>query len=70
MAIKRDKIAIEIMSDAPAAPGTAQINTCCAENGVLHLARLIGRQIAREQFEGRQAKDRRSGTDRGNEPIR
>jgi len=64
----REKIAIKVCG-APGSAGTKPINTSRADNVVLHLARLIGRQIAREQFEEQNAKDRRSRTKRRQEPI-
>jgi hypothetical protein len=68
-AIMRDKIAINVCG-APGSAGTNPINTSRADNVVLHLARLIGRQIAREQSEERNAKDRRSPTERGKSQFR
>ena len=66
MAARKDKIRIEVSSL------TARARTALAgEDGsddsvVLRLARLIGRQIAREQFERQQKMDRRVGE--GKEP--
>ena len=50
MAAKRDKIRIEIIGPAD---GTAPIKGTLprSQDAVLLLARLIGRQMAREQFE-------------------
>ncbi|WP_075042283.1 hypothetical protein [Brucella intermedia] len=58
MALKRSKIKIEVF--APSAQlETARNDADCAGEAILILARLIGRQIAREQFEQRVALERR-----------
>ena len=67
-AMMREKIAIKVCG-VPGLAGTNPINTSRADNVVLHLARLIGRQIAREQFEERNAKDHRSRANRREQPI-
>lgn len=58
MVAKRDRMRIEVYSPA-GEPETAPECTARTDDAVLCLARLIGRQIAREQFERRQAKERR-----------
>ena len=68
MAMKREKIRIEMHGPAVAADTTPN-STGRAESGVLHIARLIGRQIAREQFGERNAKDRRSSGKRRDETV-
>ena len=68
MALMREKIAIRVR-DAPVSAGTDPIDRSRAESVALHLAHLIGRQIAREQFEERNVKDRCPRTKRRDEPI-
>ena len=55
MAPKRDRISIEVFGPS-AEPETARRNAARADEAILALARLIGRQIAREQFERRTQK--------------
>lgn len=67
MALKHDRIRIEVFGP-PTLPETARSDASRANEAVLILARLIGRQIAREHFErsiARERKGRRSGKDRG-----
>lgn len=58
MALKRDRISIEVFGPS-ATPGSARNGAGRADEAVLLLARLIGRQIAREQFERRLAAERK-----------
>ncbi|OJV03288.1 MAG: hypothetical protein BGO16_10185 [Nitrobacter sp. 62-23] len=65
MALKHHRIRIEVFAP-PASPETARSDASRADEAVLILARLIGRQIAREHFErsiARERKGRRSGKD-------
>jgi len=65
MALKRDRIRIEVF-EPPASPETARSDASRADEAILILARLIGRQIAREHFErsmARERKGQRSRTD-------
>ncbi len=57
MVFKRDRINLEVLPST--SPGTAQNSADCADDAILILARLIGRQIAREQFKQRVALERR-----------
>lgn len=66
MALKHDRIRIEAFGP-PASPETERSDASRADEAVLILARLIGRQIAREHFErsiARERKGRRSRKDR------
>lgn len=51
MALKRDRISIEVMSPSTG-PETGRNDPVRADAAIRSLARLIGRQIAREQFPG------------------
>lgn len=53
MAIKDNKIRIEVYAPV-VGHGDAPVGAGRADESVLQLARLIGRQIAREQFERQQ----------------
>lgn len=55
MAPKRDRIIIEVIG-----PETGQSDPARADAAIRSLARLIGRQIAREQFERKLAQERRA----------
>lgn len=59
MALKRDRISIEVIAPSTE-PGTARSDPARADAAIRSLARLIGRQIAREQFERRIALERRA----------
>ena len=59
MALKRDRISIEVFGPS-AASEPARNGASRADEAVLILARLIGRQIAREQFERKMALERRA----------
>lgn len=59
MALKRDRINIEV-SGPSAAPEPARNDPARADAAIRSLARLIGRQIAREQFERKIALERRA----------
>lgn len=59
MALKRDRISIEVFGPS-AAPEPARNGASRADEAVMILARLIGRQIAREQFERKIALERRA----------
>jgi hypothetical protein len=50
MALKRDKLCIDVVGST-VAPTSAAADAGRADEAVRALARLIGRQIAREQFE-------------------
>jgi hypothetical protein len=58
MALKRDRIRIEVF-EPPASPETARSDASRADEAVLILARLIGRQIARQHFERSIARERK-----------
>ena len=55
MALKRDRISIEVIG-----PETGRNDPARADEAVMILARLIGRQIAREQFERKMALERKA----------
>lgn len=55
MALKRDRISIEVIG-----PETGRNDPARADAAIRSLARLIGRQIAREQFERKIALERRA----------
>ncbi len=58
MASRQEKIQIELF--APASKTLPEPDSCArADEAVLRLARLIGRQMAREQFERTRSKERR-----------
>ena len=59
MALTRDRISIEVFGPS-AAPEPTRNGVSRADEAVLILARLIGRQIAREQFERKMALERRA----------
>lgn len=59
MALKRDRISIEVFGSS-AEPETARCDAARADDAIVALARLIGRQIAREQFERRTALERKA----------
>lgn len=59
MALKRDRISIEVFGPS-AASEPARSGASRADEAVMILARLIGRQIAREQFERKMALERRA----------
>lgn len=59
MALKRDSISIEVVGSS-AAPEPTRNGGSRADDAVLILARLIGRQIAREQFERKIALERKA----------
>jgi hypothetical protein len=59
MALKRDRISIEVFGPS-AAPETARNDPARADAAIRSLARLIGRQIAREQFERKMALERKA----------
>ena len=54
MAFKRDRISIKVIG-----PETGRSDPARADAAIHSLARLIGRQIAREQFERKMALERR-----------
>jgi hypothetical protein len=66
MALKRDRISIEVFGPS-ASPETARNDASRADEAILILARLIGRQIAREQFNRKIALERRA---RKKRPVR
>lgn len=55
MALKRDRISIKVIG-----PETGRSDPARADAAIRSLARLIGRQIAREQFERKMALERRA----------
>ncbi|KAB2693121.1 hypothetical protein [Brucella intermedia] len=55
MALKRDRISIEVIG-----PETGRKDPARADAAIRSLARLIGRQIAREQFERKIAPERKA----------
>lgn len=58
MTTKRDRIRIETYP--PSDKGRSAIDRLAVTNdAVMHLARLIGRQMAREDFDRKQASERR-----------
>ncbi|PRD40512.1 hypothetical protein C5748_26610 [Phyllobacterium phragmitis] len=59
MALKQNKISIEVFGSS-ASPETAQNRGNRADEAILILARLIGRQIAREEFERKMALERKA----------
>ncbi|UPG72937.1 hypothetical protein MVG78_01715 [Roseomonas gilardii subsp. gilardii] len=59
MAPRRDRISIEVFGPS-AAPEPARNGTSRADAAIRSLARLIGRQIAREQFERKMVLERRA----------
>lgn len=63
MAFKRDRISIEVCGPS-ASPETAGQDAARADDAILALARLIGRQIAREQFERQLAQERKARKNR------
>jgi len=58
MAIKRNRINIEVI--ASTGPETDRIDPAPNNAALISLARLIGRQIAREQFERKLAAERKA----------
>lgn len=59
MALKRDRISIEVFGPS-AEPETGGNDPARADAAIRSLARLLGRQIAREQFERKMALERRA----------
>jgi hypothetical protein len=59
MPLKRDNISIEVFGPSTA-PEAGRNGASRADEAVLILARLLGRQIAREQFERRMALERKA----------
>ena len=59
MALKRDRISIEVFGPS-VEPEAARNGTSRADEAVMILARLLGRQIAREQFERKLALERKA----------
>lgn len=58
MVLKRDRISIAVYGPSPT-PESARNGAGQADEAVLTLARLIGRQIARERFERKMARERK-----------
>ncbi|WP_192799305.1 hypothetical protein [Brucella tritici] len=58
MAVKRNRINIEVMPST--GPETSRNDPARKDDALMSLARLIGRQIAREQFERKLAAERNS----------
>jgi hypothetical protein len=63
MAPKRDRISIKVFGPS-AEPEAARRDGARADEAILALARLIGRQMAREQFERKLAAERKAGRKR------
>jgi hypothetical protein len=59
MALKRDRISIEVISPSTG-PETGRNDPVRIDAAIRSLARLIGRQIAREQFERKIAQERKA----------
>lgn len=59
MALQRDRISIEVIPPSTG-PETGRNNPARADAAIRSLARLIGRQIAREQFERKLAAERKA----------
>lgn len=64
MAARIDKIRIEVSSRIARARTTLADKDGSDDSVVLRLARLIGRQIAREHFERQQKMSRQAGADK------
>lgn len=58
MAVKRNRINIEVT--ASTGPETDRHDPARKDDSLMSLARLIGRQIAREQFERKLASERKA----------
>lgn len=58
MAARQDKITIEVL-DSVVKVGANEVAARLPHDAVLRLAQLIGRQIAREQFDRQCTKERR-----------
>ena len=59
MAARRDRVSTEVFG-LSAEPGASRNDAVTADGAIRALARLIGRQIAREQFERTVAVERRA----------
>ena len=59
MALKRDRISIEVIPPSTE-PETGRSDPARTDAAIRSLARLIGRQIAREQFERKLAAERKT----------
>ncbi|MCB9942817.1 MAG: hypothetical protein H6851_04240 [Geminicoccaceae bacterium] len=59
MAVKRNRLSIEVIGPAPA-PNSARRDAGRADEAMVALARLIGRQIAREQHARKLAAERKA----------
>ncbi|MQW02810.1 hypothetical protein GHK45_02905 [Sinorhizobium meliloti] len=59
MALKQGRISIEVFEPSTG-PETIRNEAGRADPAILALARLIGRQIAREQFESASARERKA----------
>lgn len=68
MALKRDRISIKVISPSTA-PATAQNDPAQADVAIQSLARLIARQIAREQFESKITKERKALKQHHTKPL-
>ncbi|MQS00223.1 hypothetical protein [Gluconobacter aidae] len=69
MARKPDTIRIEVLAPTEAAE-TAEDAFRPSDNAIRLLARLIGRQMAREQFERARALDRKQARQNRSRPMR
>ena len=68
MALKRDRISIEVISPSTG-PETGRNDSVRADAAILSLARLIGRQIAREQFERNIVQERKAQKQHHTKPL-
>ncbi|WP_180899771.1 hypothetical protein [Martelella soudanensis] len=68
MAIKRAKLIMEVFGPS-SAPETARRELDRSDEAVIALARLIGHQIAREQFERYEAQARKANRRKRNTPT-
>lgn len=63
MAVKRNKINIEVSPST--GPEADRSDPACKDAALKALARLIGHQIAREQFERKEAQERKASGCKG-----
>ncbi|GAN98187.1 hypothetical protein Geu3261_0609_005 [Komagataeibacter europaeus NBRC 3261] len=70
MARKPDRIRIEVFGPASEAEETAEEALRPSNEAILSLARLIGRQMAREQFERARALERKQVRQNRSGPMR
>lgn len=68
MALKRDRISIKVISPSTA-PATGRNDPAHADVAIRSLARLIGHQIAREQFDRKIAQERKAQKQQHVKPL-